>query len=64
MCIVILCAADLAYFLGLMMEAVRSTETSINIHQTIGRNIPEYDVVLSHCRENFKFLKIKFLFMS
>jgi hypothetical protein len=43
------------------MDAVRSTETSVNVHQTIGRDIPWYSIFQSHCRENFKFLKIKFL---
>jgi hypothetical protein len=37
----------------LMMEAIRSSETSV-LTRTTRRNISEYDMLHSHCRENVK----------
>jgi hypothetical protein len=45
-----LLAARLAYSSTLKLEAVRSSETSVNFHHTKRRHIPK-DV---HCRENLK----------
>jgi hypothetical protein len=37
-----------------MMEAVRSSETSVSIYQTIQRNISEDSHLHNRCRENLK----------
>jgi hypothetical protein len=42
-----------AILFTLMMEAIRSSETSILVRAT-WRNIPEDDILHSHRRENFK----------
>jgi hypothetical protein len=41
----------------LMMEAQNSSETSV-LARTTGRNIPEDDILHSHCIENLKSYKI------
>jgi hypothetical protein len=40
-------------FVALMMEAIRSSETSV-LTRAKGRHIPEDDILHSHCRENLK----------
>jgi hypothetical protein len=37
----------------LMMEVIRSSETSVLTRATL-RNVPEYDIIQSHPHENFK----------
>jgi hypothetical protein len=36
------------------MEAIRTTETLVNFHQTRWRNIPEHRTLYACCRENLK----------
>jgi hypothetical protein len=42
-----------AILVTLMMEAIRSSETSV-LRRTTRRNVPEDDIVHSHRRENLK----------
>jgi hypothetical protein len=37
-----------------MMEAVSTSETSVNFYQTARRNIPEDGHLLTHSRDNLK----------
>jgi hypothetical protein len=43
----------------LKMEAICSSETSLETQRTTRRHIPEYDTIHNHRCENLKFYKIK-----
>jgi hypothetical protein len=45
----------MAIIIALMMEAARTSETSVNFYQTTRRYNPQYSHVLTRRRENPKF---------
>jgi hypothetical protein len=49
---------------ALMMEAVRTSETSVNINLTTRRYIPEDSKLHTHRRENLKSHKIGFVYTN
>jgi hypothetical protein len=46
--------ATVLRFIALMMEAVRTSETSVNFNVTARRYIPEDSKLHTRCRENLK----------
>jgi hypothetical protein len=46
-----------AYSSTLKMEAIFSSETSVDFQRTIQRYIPEYSTLLNHSSENLKYYK-------
>jgi hypothetical protein len=47
-----------------MMEAVRTSETSVNSYQSTGRYNPADGHLYSHRRENLKSYHFQFLYVS
>jgi hypothetical protein len=47
-------AASIIRTIGLMMEAAKTSEMSVNVYQTIRRNNPEDSHLRPHRRENLK----------
>jgi hypothetical protein len=48
-------STSIALAMALMMEAVSTSETSVNIYQTKWHNIPEDSHIHTRRRENLKF---------
>jgi hypothetical protein len=51
----VLAASIIRAMIGLMMEAARTSETSVNFYQTARRYNPEDSHLRTHRRENLKF---------